>query len=494
MGISPIGKRIRIYWSEMEKTNKLIILVLIFSFLVRVAFLLYSPLRGWDETVYLNLGHDLSKNPFIYSLLNKDWNDFIPSTNIIYGWPNIGFRAPLLPYILSIFYALNLNFLIQMIIPFFATLSVFLVYILGKNLFDKKTGLYSAVLFALMPLHVLYSEKIWTDVLVIFFMLLTFVSFWQGYEKENKKYKVLFGLFLALSLLARYTTLWVIPVFLLYFFIRDKSFKFLKDKYLWSAIGIFFLTLIPWFIYGFMYYGNGLGGFIHGFKAANYWGGAQSWSFYFENSWSIFSIVGMLFLISLFYILLKKEFLKKEIFLLLLWIIFFSTIAMAMPHKEDRYIMPIIPVVCLISGFFINKIKKYKNTILGLICIVLIISLWGLFKIEYENSQAGVNLCFFAGNNFLADNSIDKTSLVITNQLPIVYYYTQKEVHLYPNPWSLDMLRNTINYNYNNRKVYIFFSNYDMKDNEIKKDLENNFRKIFECSRGWGYSVIYQYK
>ncbi|KKQ21431.1 MAG: hypothetical protein US33_C0002G0001, partial [Parcubacteria group bacterium GW2011_GWC1_36_9] len=64
MDISQIIRKIRKYWLEMEKTDKLIILVLIFSFLVRIAFLFYSPLRGWDETVYLNLGHDLSNNPF----------------------------------------------------------------------------------------------------------------------------------------------------------------------------------------------------------------------------------------------------------------------------------------------------------------------------------------------------------------------------------------------------------------------------------------------
>ena len=492
MEFSQISKKIKICWLEMEKTDKLIILVLIFSFLIRIAFLFYSPLRGWDETVYLNLGHDLSTNPLFYSLKNAGWNDFIPSTDVIYGWPNIGFRAPLLPYIFSVFYSLNLNFLIQIVIPFFATLSVFLVYVLGKKLFDKKVGLYSAVLFALIPIHIFYSGKIWTDPLVIFFILLTFISFWEGYEEENKKHKILFGLFLALSLLARYTTLWITPIFLFYFLIRDKSLKFLKDKYLWYAIGIFFLTLVPWFLYGLKYYGNILGAFIHGFKATGYWGGVQSWNFFFVNSWQIFSILGIVYILSLLFIFLKKEFIKKEIYLLLIWIILFSIMVIHMPHKEERFILPIIPAVCIISGFCISKTKKYKNIIFGLVCVVLIISLWGMFKIEYENSYSGVNLCFSDGNKFLANDSVDKTSLVITNKLPIVHYYTQKEVRLYPDPWNLGVLRNDINSSYKDRKVYIFFANYDMTDSKIKKDLDNNFKKVFECSKGWGYSAIYK--
>src|SRR3989344_2511969 len=154
MDISQISKRIKIYWLEMDKTDRSIILVLIFAFLARIAFLFYSPIRGWDETVYLNLGYDLSKNPFFYSLFNSGWNDFIPSADVVYGWPNIGFRAPLLPYIFSIFYALNLDFLVQLTVPFFATLSIFLVYIFGKKLFNQKIGFYSAVLFALTPMHI----------------------------------------------------------------------------------------------------------------------------------------------------------------------------------------------------------------------------------------------------------------------------------------------------------------------------------------------------
>jgi len=476
----------------MEKVDKLIILILIFSFLIRVTFLIYSPLRGWDETVYLNLGYHLSKNPFDYSLKNSGWNDFIPSTDIKYGWPNIGFRAPLLPYILSVFYSLNLFFLIPIIVPFIGTLSVFLSYILGGKLFSKIVGLYSAILFSLIPIHVYSSGKIWTDTLVVFFVLLTLISFWEGYEKENVKYKVLFGLFLALAIMARYTSLWMVPIFFVYFLIRDNSLKFLKDKYLWYAIGIFSLTLFPWFAYGFVYYGNFLGAFIHGYKAAGYWGGTQPWSFFLENSWKIFSIVGILSIISFLYILIKKEFLRREIYFLLILIVFFSSIVLAMPHKEVRFIMPIVPVICLISGFFIDKLKKYKNVVFGIVCIVLTTSLWGIFKVEYNNAYAGINLCFLRGNEFLTIDSIDKNSLIITNQLPIVYYYTKKDVHLYPDQWDLVKFRNILDSNYQDRKIYFFYENYELIDDNIKKDLDYNFKKVFECMEGWGNSTIYE--
>lgn len=495
MDFQKIKKRIKNFWFNLDKIEKLVILLLVLSFCIRLTTILYASFRGWDETVYLNLGHDLSHNPLVYSLKNMGWSDYIPSTDVIYGWPNIGFRAPLLPYLFSFFYFLKLDFFIPIIIPFITTLSVLLVYILGKRLFNKSVGLYSATLFSIIPIHLYTSGKIWTDAFVVFFMLLTFISFWEGYENNNKKHKVLFGLFLALSLLARYTTLWITPVFLFYFVIRDKSFNFLKDRYLWQSIGVFFLCLIPWFIYGFVYYGNPLGGFIHGFKAALYWGGLQPWTYFIDNSWRIFSIVGILFLFSLLYIFIKKEFLKRNIYLLLIWFFLFSIIVMSMPHKEDRFIMPVVPVICLISGFFIDKIGKFKNILFSVLCVILIISLYSSYKIEYRNSKDLTIECYKEGNSFLNNNEINSDSVIITNQDPMTHYYTGKKILVYKDPWSLVSFRDSIDNKYQGRDVYMFFANYDMvMDGIIKKDLDINFNKIYECNKGYGYSVIYKYK
>ena len=372
---------IRESWVKLEREDKFIIFVLLFSFLIRIIHLFYSPVRGWDETIYMNLGHDLSLNPLFYSMQSGSWSDFIPSTELFYSWRNIGFRPPVLPYILALFYHLNIGFFVPLIVPFLATASVLLVYILGKNLFNNKNiGLYSAILFSLVPIHIYCSERIWTDAVVLFFVLLTIIFFWNGYEKNNKKYKILFGLFLAISILTRYTAMWMIPIFFLYFILKNKSLKFLKDKYLWYAIGIFFLVLTPWFIYGIVYYNNPLGGFIHGFKASTYYGGVQSWNYFIVNSWRIFSIVGVLFISSLFFITFKRLFFKREVYFLLIIAIFTSIMAMVMPHKEDRYILLSLPAISLISGFFINKIKNYKNIIFIIICMVLLWSLIIHFK------------------------------------------------------------------------------------------------------------------
>jgi 4-amino-4-deoxy-L-arabinose transferase-like glycosyltransferase len=404
-------------FQRIIKKHKWLIIIFLVALLVRITFVFSTPMQIWDETVYANLGYDLSNNPVDYSVANNGWSDFIPQSEGFYGWPNMGFRAPLLPYLLMPFYLFHLNFLV----PFF-------VAIVGA-------------LFLLTPLHIVYSAKILTGVLFTFFVLLTFLSFWKGYEENNKKHKVLFGAFLALALLSRYTALWIMPIFLLYFLVRDKSLNFLKDKYLWYSILAFFVILVPWFIYGIFEYNNPLGAFIHGAKASSYWGGIQSWYFFFAYWWQMFSIIGIVFVTALVYILYKKEFFKKEIYLLLIWFVFFLGMAIYMPHKEDRFILAIVPTIALISGYFIDKIKKYKKWILLVIVIISLSSILFQFYINYKDSYTDTNKCFLEGNKFLQNQN---NALIVTDESAIVYYYTKQGTNFYPNPWSLESLNNLV--------------------------------------------------
>ena len=135
----------------MKKEHKILLGLFIIALIIRILFLFSSPVRIWDETVYANLGYDLSKNPFDYSFANNGWSDYIPFGEGFYSWPNAGFRAPLLPYSFSIFYFLNLSFLIRFFMPIIGALSAVLMYTIGKRLFNEKVAFYSALFFYSYP-------------------------------------------------------------------------------------------------------------------------------------------------------------------------------------------------------------------------------------------------------------------------------------------------------------------------------------------------------
>lgn len=468
--------------------KKWLIALFVIALILRIIFVFSMPIKLWDETIYINLGYDLSNNPADYSFANNGWSDFMPDNS----YPLAGFRAPLLPYLISFLYLLNLGFLINFLIPLIGALSVILVYVLGKNLFNESTGLISASLFTFIPLHIFYSGRVLTDVLFTFFVLVTFISFWKGYENNNKKYKVLFGLFLALSLLSRYTALWIMPIFLLYFLIKYKSLRFLKDKYLWYAVIIFFLALTPWFIYGIIYYHNPIGSFMHGMKASSYWGGIQPWNFFFSSWWQMFSIAGFIFIFGLLSIIHKKEYLRKEIYLLLIWFIFFLGMIIYMPHKEDRFIIPIIPSLVILSAFFINKIKEYKRLLIAVILLILIFSTCSNFYNTYKLYHSTNTECFEQIGMKLKE--IKGNFMVVSENPPLFRYYVKQENAYYPNPLNNKTIKELETSK--DKPVYFVFARFNSgleteKWQKLKQIMKENYNLVFECSKDAEVNFIY---
>jgi len=475
----------------MKREHKFLLIIFILALVIRVIFVYVEPIQVWDGTVYSNLGYDLSKNFLDYSFANNGWSDAMPWG----GWPNAGFRPPVLPYSLSLVYLVGLGNFVKFFMSLIGALSVVLIFFLAKEIFNKKVALYSAIFLTLIPLHVIFSGKTLSGVYATFFILLAMLCFWKTFEKGEKKYAPFFGIFFALAILTRYTVLWIALMFPIYFLIRNKSLSFLKNKYLWYSILAFFIVLIPWFLYGYFTYGNFLGAFIHGMQGASV-GFPQPWYFFFESSFVMFSVLSLVFLVSIIFVIYKNKLSDKKILFLLLWFFLFLGFAMFLPYKETRFLLPIVPALCLLSGFFIDKIKKYKKIILMGIIIVCFLQLVIHFGYVYKNSYTDTNKCFLEGNKFLKD--VQKDALIITEASPVIYYYTKKETHFYPSPWGLESLNSLVEKHYDNREVYIFFTDYDMPLNDeehiqIKYDLDTNFEKSFECYKDEAFSVIYRY-
>jgi 4-amino-4-deoxy-L-arabinose transferase-like glycosyltransferase len=468
----------------MKKEIKLLMIILIVAIALRILFIYSSPLRWWDETVYANIGYDLSKNPFDYSLINSSWGDYIPDGS----WPHLGFRPPFLPYILSVIYFFKVGFLISLLMPLFGSLTALFVYFIGRKFYSEKTGLIAALFIALLPIHTFFSSRILNDVLATFLITLAFLFFWKGFEENKLKYKILFGIVMGLALLSRYTVLWIFPVFLAYFLLK-KSFKIFFDKGLLLSIASFFIVLLPWFIYGFFEYGNILGAFMHGLKSAFYWGGIQPWNFFFHYSWKIFSILGIIFIVAISYIFYKRDYSKQNV-LLLLWIFIFLTIASLMPHKEERFILPIIPAICLICGYLFSKIeKKYLYIFILLPIIFLSFSLFTSF-FEYYNQGHNINnRCFIDSIDYL--RNLKEPYLLISENPPIFYYYIKNENRFYP-ALTKEYLMSISS----NKDIYFIFtrlgSGLNSSDYYQLREIFNNFEQVYNCSLDPEVNIIYK--
>lgn len=124
----------------------------------------------------------------------------------------------------------------------FGSLSIFLIYFLSREFFNKKVSLIAAFLLAISPFHIFYTTAE-MDVMAVFFVLFSMIFFIKG-TKSNSSFKFFqSGIFIGLAIYTKVYPLLFIPsliLFFIYFRIKNKQVLFSKDNF--KKISIFLIT------------------------------------------------------------------------------------------------------------------------------------------------------------------------------------------------------------------------------------------------------------
>lgn len=217
-------------------TNILLILLLLISFLVRVWSIWYPKNDVFDEVYYPYTAREYLKG-------NKDawvyWSKAPEGHS--YAWVN----PPLPQEIMAIsMYVLNSteNWAARMPGVIFGTLSIYLVFLLGKKLFRNEViGLLSATVFSLDGLTFVQSRTGMLDIYLMTFITASVLSF--VYKKH-----FLSAVFFGLALGCKWTALYMFPL-LLILLIKDKLFE--KIIYFFAIpILVYLLIYTPFFLSG----------------------------------------------------------------------------------------------------------------------------------------------------------------------------------------------------------------------------------------------------
>jgi len=337
-------------------------------------------------------------------------------------------------------------------------------FFLIKEMFNKKVAVYVSAAVSLSWIVLFYTGRVLTDTPSTFFILLSLLFFWKGYvSKKGNKYLYLFGLFLALSVLTRMQNLMFIPAFLFFILIKDK-FKFVKNKHLWIAFGIFALFLIPQGVLYYTHYGNPLNDILEHYLGVNTGGTTavnpdvtvKTVFQYFTDLPYILGgqiaygkIVFFLFLLGvlLFFAdmfigidkILKDSEIQKKFFIFLWILIPLLVLGYMMPaYPDERYVMPILMFFFVIAIYPLEKAGKFltkktkmsekSSQILVFIVILLIFipsMIWGFQvtdakKTSYlEVKEAGL---------WLNQNS-NPSDIIISPSQPQIEYYSQRSTY-----------------------------------------------------------------
>lgn len=325
----------------------IILVFLAIFFLIRLIYMQRIHIPIWDEAVYIGMGK------YLYSVGHVGlWEMF---------------RPILMPLLLGLGYILNFDEMVfgEILAICFSTATLYLVYAVGKNLFDKRTGALAAFFTAITPVFFLYSGYILTEVPSLFFALCGIYCLTR--KRAGRRHYLLSGLFAALAFLTKYPQGLLFISLIAYFGIR-----FLLDRTKKNFQPLFYIPLafiviqLPFFAFNLFLYRHEtsrmwhaifrpiLLAVSHQYNPAEFVG--QKF-FYItqlsqQNFWLLFLIIGAVFYLT------TKNYKKPGINLVatvfLAYFIYFNWI----PNKQLRFSITFLPFICIFAGYGIFELVK----------------------------------------------------------------------------------------------------------------------------------------
>ncbi|MCD6371223.1 MAG: glycosyltransferase family 39 protein [Candidatus Aenigmarchaeota archaeon] len=436
--------------------------MLLFAFLLRLNF--KTCIYGWDETIYLQHAEIIS------GFKENNFDEFyfrpLPISIMIAGIYKI-YHDPVIANILM---------------AILGTLTVAIIFLICKKIANEKVAYVSAFVTALWPIHIYYSKLVLTHIPAMFFSALMLYFLKEGEEKDKLFYFFLSGLFLGLTILTRFTYLFL-PIIVLanIYLFRE---KYNLKKLILMALGFSIFTL-PYLLWSYYEFSDPL----YPIKMART---IVSWTYespinyyllHFPNVLGAFGTIGIIGWIYL----KRKEKLNKNEIVLLLWIFLFFGLIHTISHKEERYLMPLLLPTMILSSIGVTEIARKKNSVFLL--LVLIIPLFILLQPTYMTDLPCDNPAKEAAiwiNNYTKGNCL----IYAQEDVPHLAYYSNCEVRLAP--YHREEFFKNITY-YMDKEGYYVYSIKQENVKEFPKLSELMKNEHFELMKEINETYIFKY-
>lgn len=182
-----------------------------------------------------------------FNLFGDEAQYWVWSQNLDIGYYS---KPPLIAWFLSVFvFFLGDGFVsLKLFSIFFYIFSTILIYFLSYELFkNKKFSLMVAISFYFMPVVSVSSFLISTDVILVFFWILSLVIVLRIRAQTKLVNFLLLGIFLGLAFLAKYAAIYfLLSLFMLFFLDKKTKSIFLNNKLgLFIFVSSFIIIILP---------------------------------------------------------------------------------------------------------------------------------------------------------------------------------------------------------------------------------------------------------
>ena len=285
--------------------------------------------------------------------------------------------------------------------------TIFIMFKIGKLLFDRVTALFAVLFLGVSVLHISNSFMITVDSPLAFWAMLSiFMSVLIYKNGPQKKYYILNGLFIGFAISTKYTGFWVALSLLAAHFLAFQkgekinwNLKFIFDKYFIIAVALIpigFLLTTPFALLDFKTF---IRDFL--FEASHYRAGHPglesekfSYIFYITRLSQYFGSIPLL--LSFFgtvWLLIKN---KKHFLVLALFPLIYFMFLGSYKVRFERNMVVLLPFLALMAGYTCSNLyaalKKYLPNLnlkfLNIIAAVIFIAL--LSHPVYEQARKAV--------------------------------------------------------------------------------------------------------
>lgn len=279
---------------------------------------------------------------------------------------------------------------------------IYVTYLFGKKLYSERVGLLSALVLATSGLYFALSRMALVDIMLCFFITLSLYLFYSGY-KEPEKNGWFYGFYasMALGTMTKGPLGLVIPaISILIFLLLKKRLDFVLKMRPIKGLLIYLLIASPWFIIETVREGTYFIDIIFGLYLFNIYTKPLQ-----QHPGPIYYYLAIVLLTMLPWSgFLISALFKKPQGLLLAWagilFLIFSTAATKVPG----YILPAFPALALITGKYLDEVLEGKNrkTFLagllvsaGLIALLIIAGNYVSIPAEYLGALATLKLLLY---------------------------------------------------------------------------------------------------
>ena len=407
--------------------NLIFLGIVILAIIIRLYyfFIVNNQPVWWDESEYLNMA--------------KSW-----AFNLEYQFDPV--RPIFFSLIMALFFKIaNIEFLPRIFMLILSVVSVAGVYYLGKELYNKRVGILSGLFASIFNLNLFFTYRLQVDIPSLAFFIFSGILFYKYFKTDLKKLLYWAFFLAAIGTLFKLTTILILFVILIYLLITEKL-NFIKKKEMWVGAIIFLSTLVPYFIWGYIKFNgfvitqasarNAPTGFFAGIGVLkNY---INLFPTYFSWPFLISFILGLILMYKLilgFDILIKKgdRRLKRDLFLILMFLVPLILVSFSVNHNENRYILNAFPAIFIISSNFIIRgyyLIKKKNNFLAAITLILLIGF--IISSQFQTADSLIRgsqnsyLEIKQAGEWLKENT-EISDIIVTQSLHQIKYYSERE-------------------------------------------------------------------